>query len=342
MIRIVSASVFVWFEFGICVALIGGAGTRLSRYGDIIAEKTGLGGSLVGLVLLATVTSLPELISGIGAVALVGAPDIAVGNILGACLMNLAMIVVLDLLYREESVYTRASHAHILSAAFGVILLGFVAFSILLASHGVILGLGHIGLYSPVVLLIYGAAVNIVFRYERRQRAEFVGEIAERYPDVTLRSAAIGYIVAAAVVVSAAFWLPFVAERIAEVMAWNETFVGTFFVSLATTLPELAVTVAAMRIGAVDMAIGNLFGSNLFNLALVAVDDVFFLRGPLLSYVSPIHAVSALSALMMTGLAIAGLFYRSKTRVFGTVGWISVFMLWIYLINAYFLFRNGR
>jgi cation:H+ antiporter len=249
---------------------------------------------------------------------------------------------VLDLLYREESVYTRAGHAHILSAAFSVILLGFVAFSILLASHGVTLGLGHIGFYSPVVLLIYGVAVNIVFRYERRQRAEFVGEIAERYPGVTLRSAAIGYAVAAAVVVGAALWLPFVAEDIAKIMAWNETFVGTFFVSLATTLPELTVTVSALRLGAVDMAIGNLFGSNLFNLALVAVDDMFFLRGPLLSHVSPIHAISALSALMMTGLAITGLFYKSKTRVFGTVGWISVLLLWVYLVNAYFLFRNGR
>jgi cation:H+ antiporter len=157
-----------------------------------------------------------------------------------------------------------------------------------------------------------------------------------------LRSAAIGYGVAAAVVVTAALWLPFVAEDIAKVMVWNETFVGTFFVSFATTLPELTVTVSALRIGAVDMAIGNLFGSNLFNLALVAIDDGFFLTGPLLSYVSPIHAISALSALMMTGLAIAGLFYRSNTRVFGTVGWISVFLLWIYLINAYFLFRNGR
>jgi cation:H+ antiporter len=58
-----SASVMVWLEFGICVALIGVAGTRLSRYGDIIAEKTGMGGTWIGLILLASVTSLPELVS---------------------------------------------------------------------------------------------------------------------------------------------------------------------------------------------------------------------------------------------------------------------------------------
>ena len=140
---------------------------------------------------------------------------------------------------------------------------------------------------------------------------------------------------------AAALWLPFVAGRLAQVMAWNDSFVGTLFVSLATTLPELTVTVAALRMGAVDMAIGNLFGSNLFNLALVGIDDLFFIHGPLLSHVSPIHAVSALSALMMTGLAIAGLFYRPAGRVLGTVGWISILLLWIFVTNAYFLFRHG-
>lgn len=336
-----NAPLFIWLQFATCVALIGIAGVRLSRYGDVIAEKTGLGGSFIGLVLLATVTSLPELITGIGSVALAEVPDIALGNIFGACVMNLAMIVILDLLYREESVYTRASHGHILSAAFGVILLAFVALNLLLAARGVTLALGHIGLYSPVVLLLYGAAVNVVFRYERRQRAEYVQERAERYSRVTLRSAAIGYTTASSVVVGAALWLPFVAGRLAHEMGWNETFVGTLFVSFATTLPELTVTVSALRLGAVDMAIGNLFGSNLFNLALVAVDDAFFLRGPLFSHVTSIHVVSALSALMMTGLAITGLLYRPRGRLFGTVGWVSVLLFGIFVTNAFILFRYG-
>ncbi|MGE4112523.1 MAG: sodium:calcium antiporter, partial [Burkholderiales bacterium] len=102
-----------WIKFATCMALIGMAGVRLSRYGDIIAEKSGLGAGVVGLLLLATVTSLPELVTGIGAVALADVPDIALGNIFGACVMNLAMIVVLDLLYREQSIYTKAGQGHI-------------------------------------------------------------------------------------------------------------------------------------------------------------------------------------------------------------------------------------
>jgi cation:H+ antiporter len=330
-----------WIKFAACMTLIGVAGVRLSRYGDIIAEKTGLGASVIGLLMLATVTSLPELITGIGSVALADVPDIALGNLLGACVMNLAMIVVLDLLYREHSVYTKAGQGHILSAAFGIILLAFVALNLVIAPYGASLAIGHVGLYSPIVLLLYIGAVSVVFRYERRQRAEYVLESAERYPGVTLRDALMRYAVAAAVVVGAALYLPFAAEDMAARMQWNESFVGTLFVSFATTLPELTVTIGALRIGAVDLAVGNLLGSNLFNLAILAVDDLFYLPGPLLSAVSPIHLVSALSALMMTGLAIAGLLYKPSGKVFGTVGWISLLMVWVYGTNAVFLFYFG-
>lgn len=330
-----------WIKFAACAALIGFAGVRLSRYGDIIAEKSGLGAGIVGLLLLATVTSLPELITGIGAVALADVPDIALGNLLGACLMNLAMIVVLDLVYREQSIYTKAGHGHILSAAFGLIILAFVALNLVFAAHGVTLAVGHVGLYSPVVVLLYVAAVNVVFRYERRQRAEYVQERAERYPGVTLRDALWRYAAAAAVVVAAALYLPFAADELATQMHWSDSFVGTFLVAIATTLPELTVTIGALRIGAVDLAIGNLLGSNLFNLAILAVDDLFYLPGPLLAAVSPIHLVSALSAMMMAGLAIAGLLYKPAGRLVGTVGWISLLMIWVFGVNVVFLFFFG-
>src|SRR3990170_5747354 len=131
-ITMLSPVVSAWLEFALCAVLIGYAGTKLSRYGDVIADKTGLGGAWIGLALMATVTSLPELVTGISSVALVDAPDIAVGNVLGACIINLTMIVILDLLHREESIYSRASQGHILSAGFGIIMAGFVGFSVLM------------------------------------------------------------------------------------------------------------------------------------------------------------------------------------------------------------------
>jgi cation:H+ antiporter len=337
----ISPVIAAWLEFALCAALIGYAGSKLSRYGDVIADKTGLGGAWIGLALMATVTSLPELVTGISSVTLADAPDIAVGNVLGACVINLVMIVFLDLLQREESVYTRASQGHILSAGFGIIMAGFVGISVLFSQHGEIMSLGTIGVYSPVLLVLYAVAVRSVFHYERRQRAAAVEEQAERYPDVTLRQALIRYAQAAAVVVAAGLWLPYVGRDLAQAMAWQETFVGTLFIAFATTLPEIVVTVTALRIGALDLAISNLLGSNLFNIAIIAIDDLFYLKGPLLSHVSGLHAVSALSVVMMSGVAVVGLFYRPPTRVFRTVGWTSLLLLSIYLLNTFFLYLYG-
>jgi len=328
----------VWGQFFICIGVIWAAGVRLSRYGDVIAERAGLSRSWVGLLLLATVTSLPELVTGISAVALAQVPDIAVGNILGACVFNLTLIVLLDFLHRGESVYTRASQGHILSAGFGVIMIGFLGFNLLVAERGAALAIAHLGIYNPVMALLYFLALRTVFRYERAQQSALREEIADRYPDVTLRQAAWRYGLAGLVVIGAGIWLPFIGEQLGAVMGWHATFVGTLFIALATTFPEMVVTVTALRLGALDMAIGNLFGSNLFNMVILVVDDAFFLPGPILAHVSPLHAVSAVSAMMMTGVAVIGLLYRPATRLFGVVGWLSLALLTLYILNALMLF----
>ncbi|MGE0371064.1 MAG: sodium:calcium antiporter [Gammaproteobacteria bacterium] len=332
----------VWLEFALCLVLIAAAGYHLSLYGDMIGEKLGLSRSWVGVVMVASVTSLPELVTGLSAVTVARAPDIAAGDVLGSCVFNLLLIVILDFLHREESVYTRARVGHVLSAGFGVILIGFVGMNLLLAHNGIEPAFLHVGLYTPIILFIYALAMRTVFRYEQIQDLPVIDENDKRYRKVTLRQAVTGYALASAVVVAAGVWLPFVGKDIAEVMGWGESFVGTLFIAAVTSLPEAAVSIAAVRLGALDMAMGNLFGSNLFNMAILAIDDIAYLPGPLLSGVSQVHAVSALSAMMMSGIAIVGLFYRPQRRVFRTVGWVSLFLLSVYLVNTFAIYLYGH
>jgi len=291
---------------------------------------------------LATVTSLPELITGISSVVFAGTPDIAAGDVLGSCVFNLLIIVILDYMHRPASVYSNASQGHILSAAFGVMLIGITGFNILLSSKGNNLHFFHIGLYTPVILVFYFIAMRTVFRYEKIQMAKFAVLEEDQYPGLSLQQAVIRYLVAASLVVFAGSFLPFIGKEIAQQMGWYESFVGTLLVAFATSLPEVVVTLAALRLGAVDMAIGNLFGSNIFNICILAIDDLFFLKGPLLQHVSATHAVSAFSAMMMTGVAIVGLFYRTETRVFKLVGWASIFLFCAYILNTYILFLYGH
>lgn len=321
-------------QFALCALLIGRAGYVLSESADRIARATGLTGGWVGLALLATVTSLPELASGISAVTWVDAPNLAVGNVLGACVFNLLFLAVLDLLQRRQPMYHHASASHLLSAAFGVVMLGFVAMSLVLGERAP--ALFNVGLYSPLLLALYLFALKSVFAHERAQAAA-----APDGPADGLRREWWRFGIAAAVVLAAGTWLPELADRLAQQMGWSRSFVGTLFMAVVTTLPEIAVTLSALRLGALDMAIGNLLGSNLFNLTILAVDDLFYLRGPLLADAAAVHLGSAAAAVLMTGLVMVGLVLRPQGRVLRVTSWVSIGLLAAYGLNAAFVFLYG-
>lgn len=332
----------IWFQFLVCAGLIGFAGPELSRSGDIIAEKTGLSHSWIGLILLATVTSLPELVTGLSAVTIADVPEIAIGDLLGSCVFNLAILIVLDLMHRDGPIYKRAHQGHILAAGFGIVLIGWSGMLVILGHEGFTLQIGHVGLYSPIIIGLYFIAIRTVFSYERQQREAFVEHVAAQYSDITLRHAVRRYLFAAVVLVAAGVWLPFVGSDLADAMGWKETFVGTLLVAAATSLPELVVATAALRLGALNMAVANLLGSNLFNILVLAIDDLAYLKGPILSHVSPVHAVSAFSAVIMTGIVVVGLLYRTQHRVFRYLDWISISLFLVYLLNSYVLFVFGH
>jgi cation:H+ antiporter len=331
-----------WLAFAGCAAVIGFAGVRLSRYGDAIARLSGAGRTWVGLVLLATVTSLPELVTGLSAVTVAQAPDLAVGDALGSCVVNLALLVIVDLFHRQASFYRRVRLGHVLSASFGIMLIGLAGLDILLHRLGSPLLLAGIGLTSPLVLLLYVVAIRILFRYESDPIHRGTdAEDAAASSALTLRQATWGYARWSLAIVAAGVVLPLAGESVARTMGWDQSFVGTLFVALATSLPEMVVTIAAVRQGAPDLAIGNLFGSNLFNMVVLALDDIAWTRGPLLASVAPVHAVTSLSAVMMTGVAIAALVYKPEGRLFRIVGWTSLILFAIYLMNSYILFLYG-
>lgn len=340
-----NSQALIWTQFAACAAVIGVAGFQLSRYGDVIAQRTGLTGSWIGLALLATVTSLPELVTGITSVTIAQAPNVALGDALGSCVVNLLFLVVIDFVFRKVPIWQRAGEGHVLAAAFGVVMLGFVLISLLMSRMSTVatVSLAPLGfsMATPVILVLYLVAMRTVFAYERAKAPapNAVDALGEALP--TLRQAVRRFALAAAAVALAGLWLPFAAVDLAEQMGWTRSFVGTLFVSLATSLPELAVTLSALRIGALDMAIGNLLGSNLFNVAIVAVDDLFYRKGSLLADVSPVHAITAASAITMTGLALVGLFLRPRSRVLRAVGWVSIGIAVVYVINTYLLYLHG-
>jgi cation:H+ antiporter len=319
---------FPVLQFGLCAAIIFWSGARLSRYGDWIAVETGLGGTWVGLLLLAVVTSLPELIAGASAIVVFDVPDIAAGDTLGSCMFNLFVLALLDV--REpDPLSARMHQGHVLSAAFGILQLGGVTLA--LFAGAAMPALAWVGAQSLLAVGIYGLAMRALFAFERSRMLQVSQQLIEQQrPDgMGLRRSIVLCAGTALVLVAAAVYLPRSAERIAEETGIAQTIAGSLLVAAATSLPECAVSVAAARLGALDMAAANLLGSNLFNVAILGIDDLLYTRGPLLEAVHSSHGISAVGATLMTAIAVIGFTYRASHKRY-VLSWDSIASVLVY------------
>ena len=250
-------------------------------------------------------------------------------------MVNMLTIALLDLVGGSTPVSARAHQGHDLSASFSILMLGVVGLS--LVSGKAFGGIKWIGTYSFVLLGVYLIATKTLFSYEKMRVAEFVKEFEEAQGQRISKTQAYGWFAVHAIfIVAAAIFLPFIGDKIADETGLGESFVGSIFIAIATTLPELTVSYAAYRIGAVDMAVGNLFGSNLFNVNILAVGDFFYTNGPLLNYISGDHVVSVIGTMAMTAVAIVGLTFRSaRKRPFPLLGYHGHrSALWSYRFSA--------
>jgi len=322
----------VWLEFIICVVIVIVASNVLSRYADAIAEKTGLGRAWVGAILLAGVTSLPELVSGVTAVSLLNAPNLAIGGIVGSNLFNLALIAVMDLAYQPGWILSQAQDGHILSGGFSILLMGLVVISPLVGPLLNGTGLLGISFISFGLIFLYLAGARLLARFQSKRLTEVLEqEAVERHYDQISRTRTyLTFALAGLVIVAAGVWLGSIADRIAAETGLGRSFVGAFFLGVSTSLPEIASSLAAVRMGAIDLAIGNVLGSNLFNVTLLAVYDVFDGPQNLWAAMSTANALALVIAIMMTGVVIISLIYRASPRTPWRMSWDGVALLVMY------------
>ncbi|TDX59149.1 sodium:calcium antiporter [Orenia marismortui] len=329
----------LWSIFLVSAMVIILAGTKLSDYGDIIADKTGLGQALVGGILVAGATSLPELVTSSTA-AIIGSPDISIGNVFGSNTFNLTILALVDLIHGPGPFMLRVHSKHILSALLGV-LLASVATLFILANHlaGLNIEVLSIGLGSIVILIGYLVGTRLNFRYEKKNKENLKDDDLVD-SNISLKKAIIGFSIAAFFIIIAGISLSYSGDKIATLSGLDKTFMGTILVAAATSLPEVVAAIAAIRINAYDMAVGNVFGSNIFNMMIIFTTDLVYRQGSVLADVSLSHSITALMGLVLSGISVIGLFYRSE-KTFLTIGWDSIAILITYLFGTYLLFRLG-
>ena len=306
------STALLWLQLAASAALILGASMYLARSADVIGLKTGLGRSFAGVLLLATATSLPELGTGVSAIVLIDQPDLAAGDAFGSNLFNLLIIGLLDTFWRGGPILGRVSPTATLVAALGIVLISLAALGIVIHHQTSAASGWYLSPVSVVLALVFLAAMYMTYRSGQMQEHAAAPDEEDKYASRSLLGASVVYAGAASVIVVAAVWLAHTGEGISEEMGWDASFVGTQFLALSTSLPELAASFAAIRIGAPELAISNILGSNMFNMGFVLfLDDAAYTKGALWTGVSEIHTLTAVVAMLMTAVVVITLVTRA-------------------------------
>ncbi|MCB4203660.1 sodium:calcium antiporter [Deferribacterales bacterium Es71-Z0220] len=319
--------------FAISAFLVIFSGIKLSKYGDVIASKTPLGHSFVGVTFLALFTSLPELISSIGAVTIVDAPDLVFGNVYGSNMFNILIIFFLDALFKKDSVFKSVSLSNIVTASFAILLP-------LISAFGFLLNIKLFGVISGISLAIF--IIYILSMYSAYRTIDMSdSEIEDEGMEISLNRAVFMFMFMASIIVFAGLLLSKSADEIAAVTGLGRTVVGSFLLALVTSLPEVSACVGAIKVGSPNMAIGNLFGSNVFNITIIPIADIFYKKGDIFTAASKINLIAAISSAIIVLIAVLGIQQDKLSKFrFGHISLYSVYILLFYVVYSTIIVRG--
>jgi len=327
-----------WIVFLLCASGIVLAGIRLAPYGERLGRALKIGQGWIGLIFLATLTSIPEMTTTVTG-ASIGAPNIALGNAFGSNLFNVAIIGLVDILLlrrRPGSFLAGVRSYHTISGGMAILLTALAMLGVMWKPSAAVFGVSPI---SILILIGYGAGVFLLFRAEKEEEG---GEIP-RTSDLSVRGALIGFLVCGAVIVVSGVFLVHASKDIAMSTGLSATFMGAILVAIVTSLPELATSIGALRIGAYDMIVGNIFGSNMFNILTIFFADVAFRGGPIYNGLGGGETDQLLvggCGIILTGIAVVSIAARARRRVFG-VGVDSIVLLAVYFAVTAVIIGRG-
>ncbi|MPZ46436.1 MAG: sodium:calcium antiporter [Betaproteobacteria bacterium] len=317
--------------FAAAAAAVWIAGTRIARYADSIAEKTGIGRELLGILLLGGVTSLPEMAVASTA-SLAGHPALSVNDLLGSAAINVVIIALADAAIGRDAITSvLASPGVLLQGVLGILLLALVVG----ATMSIDVPLFGASAWTWLLLCAYGCSVWVIAKSHSQRAWKPVGRVHEQSsPAAADQHDPLGKLagkttVAAAVVLAAGFFLAKTGEAIAEQTGLGTSFVGAVLLAASTSLPELSTVLAAVRLKRYEMAVADVFGTNLFNVTILFAVDLLYDGPPVLREVGPFAGFGALLAIVLTSLYLVGMLER-RDRTVARMGYDSLAVLGVY------------
>lgn len=329
--------------FVAAAAVIAVVGSRLSHVADVLADRTGLGEALVGAVLLGGATSLPGILTSV-VTAAQGYAELAVSNAVGGIAAQTVFLAVADMAYRGANLEHAA--ASVENLVQGALMSTLVAVPLLaMAGPDVTVwgvhpaSLGLVVAYVGGIRLVRQAGSQHFWVPEETEETR----IDEPEPDADDRSTRALWVRFAALALATAAAGYAVAQSgvaLADRTGLSETVVGGFLTAIATSLPELVTAVAAVRAGALTLAVGGVIGGNAFDVLFVSFADVAYRAGSIYHAITDRQVFVLALAIVLNGVLLLGLLRRERSGMFG-IGFESVLVVVLYLGAAVLVVLGG-
>lgn len=319
------------------------AGTSIAGVADRLADRTGLGEAFIGALAVGASTSLSGCV--VSAVAAADArPALALGNALGGIAAQTAFLAVADLAHRGANLeHAAASLPNLLQ---GALLIGLLALPLVAIATP---GLAVLGVHPVSLLLLGGYLFGLRLAREarghpmwrpRRTRATRIDRPDPEGIATPLARLLPTFLALAVVLGAGGFVLARTGAVLSERTALSASVVGVAFTAVATSLPELVTAVAAVRRGALQLAVGTILGGNVFDVLLVALSDAVYPGGTIYPH-APRELLLVVGATqLMTAILLLGMLRREEHGI-ANIGFESVLVLAIYVAMLPLLAAGG-
>jgi cation:H+ antiporter len=299
------------------------SGTRLSYFIDAIAEQTKIARAFLGLVLLATATELPELVTTLTASSS-GNGNLALNNMFGGMILQLAVLAMADLCVKSGTLSSKPHKPTV--AVAGLLCITSLSAVLIIKSIGDMAMAYHVGIGSGIITILYIISMYLLSRSQSRDTwspvdlpEEEISETgrANQYDSLSLIRLSTFAVICGIAILICGVLVVRLADTLAVQTGLGASFIGASLLAMTTSLPELSTSIAAVRVKAYTMAISNIFGSNMIMTFLLFPNDLAYTYGPIINEIGPSATFALGAGIFMTAIYCIGLLLRPKVKIMG-------------------------
>ena len=321
----------IYVVYLILAALVVGVSIKLSYYVDLLDKTTDISGAFIGGVMLAAVTSLPELFTSISATVFLGKSELVLGNILGSNIFNVAVLAILIVVLHKKFGKAFVAKSHKSVVGWIIFIYALLTLPVFFKADYSVLG---ISLISVAIAVIYGVCVKKMANDESEDQEE------EVHTDLTVNQIVFRFVTLSIILVVASIGITFATDIIAVKLNLGMTLAGALLLGIATSLPEVTSSIALATRGNFNATVGNILGSNLFNLAILVFADLLFIGGSIYTANSQSYSLvffGAISTMAMMAILTAkhkqqNLENRVKGAIYIGGGMVSIIGYMLFLV----------